>query len=52
MLLLKEKGLCGMLNPNKTKCCITLHNAVASTEEAQGRIKETAANHSKPKKVL
>lgn len=39
MLLLSEQGVCGMLNLNKTECYITVHNAVALTEKAQGRIK-------------
>lgn len=38
-LLLKKQGVCGMLDLNKTECFITVHSAMASIEEAQGKIK-------------
>lgn len=53
MLILKEQGYvdCYILI-KLSHCCITVHSAVALTEEAQGRIKEIAANRSKPKTVF
>lgn len=42
MLLLKEQGVCRLLNLSETECCITIHNASPSIEEARAKMKETS----------
>lgn len=42
MLLLKDQGVCGMLNLSEAECCITIYNASSSIEEAQAKMKEIA----------
>lgn len=40
MLLLKEHGVCGMLNLTGD-CCVTTHHATTTIEEAQKKMRET-----------
>lgn len=42
-LLLKEQGVCRMLNLTHGECCLTyVHNATSSTEEARKNMKEVS----------
>uniref|UniRef100_A0A8C0B3E9 Uncharacterized protein n=1 Tax=Buteo japonicus TaxID=224669 RepID=A0A8C0B3E9_9AVES len=40
MLLLKEQGVCGMLNLTARECCISINNATTTTEEVWKKMKE------------
>uniref|UniRef100_A0A8C9FCI5 Uncharacterized protein n=1 Tax=Pavo cristatus TaxID=9049 RepID=A0A8C9FCI5_PAVCR len=40
MLLLKEHGVCGMLNLTDRGCCITIRNATTTIAEAGQKMKE------------
>ena len=40
MLLLKEQGVCGMLNLTDGECCLTIHNATTTIEEAREKMRE------------
>ncbi|XP_050192466.1 uncharacterized protein LOC126651033 [Myiozetetes cayanensis] len=42
MVLLKEHGVCGMLNLTDGECCVTVHNAATTMEEARQKMKEVA----------
>ncbi|KAK4811132.1 hypothetical protein QYF61_019763, partial [Mycteria americana] len=42
MLLLKEQGVCGMLNLTDGECCLTIHNAITTLEEARKKMKEVS----------
>ena len=40
MLLVKEQGVCGVLNHTAGECCVTIHNATTTIEEARQRMQE------------
>ncbi|KAM6077424.1 uncharacterized protein LJ206_008052 isoform 1-T1 [Theristicus caerulescens] len=42
MLLLKEQGVCGMLNLTDGECCLTIHNATTTIEEARKKMREVS----------
>ncbi|KAK4829355.1 hypothetical protein QYF61_003282 [Mycteria americana] len=42
IILLKAQGVCGMLNLVDGECCITIHNASITIEEAWTKMKEIA----------
>ena len=43
MLLVKEQGVCGVLNRTAGECCVTIHNATTAIEEARQKMQEITA---------
>ncbi|XP_076193727.1 uncharacterized protein LOC143160061 [Aptenodytes patagonicus] len=43
MLLVKEQGVCGVLNHTAGECCVTIHNATTTIEEACQKMQEITA---------